>query len=294
MPNTPFPQWNWRDGSGRYLLGRLTGPAMLGYKSKMLSVLALIVLQLLAQLPKGSIQSSSEAEAISWQGREALARKDFVRADGFAAEAYEYAHTKDISKDEHLQIALGAAIEVHAQALARQSQRADAVSYLRAQLKTYYGTAIRTRIQKNLNLLSMEGKPAPALNSTVWLGSKPPLTKGRPVLLFFWAHWCSDCKAEGPLLASLPKELIVIAPTQHYGYMGAVENVPPAAETKYIDEVRRKFYPEWSVPLSEENFKAYGASTTPTLVFIDRRGIVRLYHPGAMTQDELKDIAAKL
>ena len=37
-----------------------------------------------------------------------------------------------------------------------------------------------------------------------------------------------------------------------------------------------------SVPLSEQNFKNYGASTTPTLVLVDRQGIVRLYHPGAM------------
>jgi thioredoxin-related protein len=41
-------------------------------------------------------------------------------------------------------------------------------------------------------------------------------------------------------------------------------------------------------PLSEANFRNYGASTTPTLVLIDRNGIVRLYHPGAMTLDELR------
>jgi predicted transcriptional regulator len=29
-------------------------------------------------------------------------------------------------------------------------------------------------------------------------------------------------------------------------------------------------------------------STTPTLVILDRAGIVRLYHPGAMTYEELK------
>jgi thioredoxin-related protein len=40
--------------------------------------------------------------------------------------------------------------------------------------------------------------------------------------------------------------------------------------------------------VSEENFRRYGASTTPTLVLIDRAGIVRLYHPGAMTYEELR------
>ena len=42
-----------------------------------------------------------------------------------------------------------------------------------------------------------------------------------------------------------------------------------------------------SVPVSEESFKAWGASTTPTLALIDRLGIVRLYHPGRMTYEEL-------
>ena len=41
------------------------------------------------------------------------------------------------------------------------------------------------------------------------------------------------------------------------------------------------------VPVSAQNFLIYGCSTTPTLVLIDRSGIVRLYHPGAMTYEEL-------
>ncbi len=45
-----------------------------------------------------------------------------------------------------------------------------------------------------------------------------------------------------------------------------------------------------AVPVSEENFKAYGASTTPTVVIVDRGGIVRLYRPGKMTQEELEPL----
>ena len=41
------------------------------------------------------------------------------------------------------------------------------------------------------------------------------------------------------------------------------------------------------VPVSGANFAAYGASTTPTIVLIDGQGIVRLYHPGALTETEL-------
>ena len=66
---------------------------------------------------------------------------------------------------------------------------------------------------------------------------------------------------------------------------------PPDLEMAYITQIRDQFYP-WmaadAVPVSEENFKAYGASTTPTVVLIDRAGLVRLYHPGEMTLEQIE------
>jgi thioredoxin-related protein len=40
--------------------------------------------------------------------------------------------------------------------------------------------------------------------------------------------------------------------------------------------------------LSKQNFNAYGASTTPTLVLLNRAGQVAMYHPGAMPYEELR------
>jgi thiol-disulfide isomerase/thioredoxin len=122
------------------------------------------------------------------------------------------------------------------------------------------------------------------------------------VLVFFWAHWCPDCKQEYAILTQIEKEyaaqhLAIVAPTQRYGYTARGEEAGPVEELKYIDEVRHKFYPDLlniPAPISEENFKNYGASTTPTLVLIDRQGIVRLYHPGAMTLEELRAALNKL
>ena len=248
-------------------------------------------------------------EALSWLGRGSLAAKRLDEAQSYAVETERLAKVqlknRPVDAESHLPLALGAAIEVQGEVLNQRGDRSGAVAYLRKELATYRATSIRARIQKNINLLSLEGKTAPALDEREYLGAKPvPLTalKGEPVLLFFWAHWCGDCKEEGPILAQIEKEytgkrLVVVAPTQRYGYVARGEEAGPADELKYIDEVRHKFYADLlnvPAPISEENFKNYGASTTPTLVLIDRQGIVRMYHPGRMTLEEIRAALNKL
>ena len=253
--------------------------------------------------------TSELIEAVSWLGRGSLAAKNLDQAEAYAKEAQNLAlgelKKRPLDAEPHLPLALGAAIEVQAQIMNERGERAEAVAFLRKELARYRSTSMRARLQKNINLLSLEGKMAPALDEHEFLGSKPvPLSalKGSPVLVFFWAHWCPDCKQEVAILTQIEKEyasnhLMIVAPTQRYGYTARGEEASPADELKYIDEVRHKFYHDLldiPAPVSEENFKNYGASTTPTLVLIDRQGIVRLYHPGAMTLEELRTAINRL
>jgi thiol-disulfide isomerase/thioredoxin len=241
-------------------------------------------------------ETPEAAAALSWLARGALDARNYGRADAYAAEARKMAdrllRTRKLDSDAWLPVALGASIEVHAQTLAARGGRGEAVTYLRREIAAWGATSVGERIQKNLNLLNLEGRAAPPLAAADFLGTRPPslaALRGHPVLLFFWAHWCPDCKAEAPVLMDLiriyaPRGLVLIGPTKLYGYVSGGEQATAAEEKRYIEKVRRQFYSGlygMIVPLDAANFQRYGASTTPTLVLIDKNGIVQYYHPGA-------------
>ena len=248
-------------------------------------------------------ENAEYAEAYSWLGRAALEQHEYDRAAAYGKQTktlvLEQLKKGPLDAEQHLPIALGAAYEVESQAMAAKGQRTQAVALLQAALAKYANTSIQARLRKNLNLLSLQGKAAPALKAEQSLGAALPAAaslKGEPVLLFFWAHWCGDCKAEAPIITQLRSEyggkgLQVIGPTRLYGYTAQIEHASPSDEMRYIDAVRHRFYSgllDMPVPVSTYNFDTYGASTTPTLVLLDRAGKVAWYHPGAVPYGELR------
>lgn len=247
-------------------------------------------------------------EALSWMGRGALAAKKYDQAEGYARRTYdlcaaELKKGRAVDADRNFPIALGASIEVQAQVLGVRNQRSEAVAFLEKELAAHRKTSMRARIQKNVHLLSLEGRPAPAVSAKAHFGPAPkPLRayKGKPVLLFFWAHWCGDCKYQSPILARIQQDfaakgLVVLAPTQRYGYVARGADATPEQETAYIGETWKQFYGDLAgvtVSIDEETFQSYGSSTTPTLVLIDREGKVRMYNPGRMPYELLKSKVA--
>ena len=248
-------------------------------------------------------------EGLSWLGRAALAAQQYEPAIDYAKQTQvltaDLLKTRKLDVDEHLPTALGAAYEVEAQALAASGRKPQAVALLRAGLQKYGETSIRARIQKNLNMLMFVGQTAPTIKEDEFVGAKPPaLTemKGSPVLLFFWAHWCVDCKGEAPILAKLRSEyemkgLRFMAPTKRYGYAARGDEAKPAEENAYIQSVWQQYYAPLAgvpVPMNKSNFDVYGASTTPTLVLVDKAGKIAFYHPGALPYDELRAAVDKV
>ncbi|MDQ2948122.1 MAG: hypothetical protein M3Y27_19670, partial [Acidobacteriota bacterium] len=139
--------------------------------------------------------NSEYAAAVSWLARGALMLGDNDAATRYLAKTKgliaDLLKTSNVENDSFLSTAIGASIEVEARMLSTQGHTDKAVALLEAELARSKTWSIRFRIQKNINLLTLVGKPAPEMD---------PNDVGKPVLLFLWAHWCSDCKAQAPAL----------------------------------------------------------------------------------------------
>ncbi len=248
--------------------------------------------------------------AQSWVGRGALAAGDLEIAERWGRQTHDETlvaldgRSPDVDAD--LALALGASIELLANVGVAQGARSDALAYLERERDRYAGTSLAMRLQKNVNLLSLEGTPAPPLSAAEYLGDAPPPTleevRGRVALVFFWAHWCSDCKRQGPVLDRLRERyadrgLVVLAPTRRYGYVAGGADADPAAEAAYIGDVWRAAYgglADLPVHLDLANHERYGVSTTPTLLVVDRAGVIRRYHPGEMDEADLEPLVRAL
>ncbi len=233
-------------------------------------------------------------DAVGWlaRGAEMLKQPD-------AAAAYVAELRREIREEKSdLVIPLGAAIEVEGKLRAAREGRGSALRFLEEEFARAKDIALRSRIRKNINLLSLEGQPALDLERTNFVGSEPPsiaALKGKPVLLFLWAHWCGDCRAQAGVLGRVLRKyraqgLVVSAPTRYYGTGAENKPATPAEEKAHMAKVWAESYSGLEgvpIPIDTEAMVRYGVSATPTYALIDRKGIVRFYSPTRLSEAEL-------
>jgi len=238
-------------------------------------------------------------QGLSWLARGAFLLGDMDKAERYAKQvrdacAQRMASGAKLDADHDLEIALGAAIETDAQRLQRAKGKKVAARLLHDELARYPGPpTLLMRLHKRLDMLTLEGAPAPEWVTEDFVGEPPPALaalKGKPVVLFLWYEGCGDCKAQAASLGRVLEkrkgtDLRCVAITRYY-------DDPPGrvAEKAAIDSVWTAVYSSVGpIPrvISTASMIAYGVSSTPTFVFIDRKGIVRRYTPTRLTEAEL-------
>lgn len=242
------------------------------------------------------------AEALSWVARATASKGYAVEALGYARNAYALAtdqlQSEVVQASAPLALAVSASIEVESDLLLSKEGAAAAAAYLRRQLEIFESQPFRMRIRKNLHSIALAGQPAPPLDWAPLPDSAPgdsTLFNG-PCLLFFWAHWCSDARAQARAVARIRKTfegvLSIVAPTRLFGYTTKGNFVPEAVELAHLQELRQVDYPDLAtcpIPFGEGNFDRYGASTVPTLVGIRPGGTVAFFHAGTLKAEALEE-----
>ena len=150
------------------------------------------------------------------------------------------------------------------------------------------------------------GEPAPELTGIdKWLGGAPVSLaglKGKVVLIDFWATWCAPCFEAFPTLIELDRDhgadgLVILGVTRYYG-MAEGFPVDDNNELEFLRKFKQaqRLPYEFGVAKDAMTQKAWGATSLPTAVIIDRKGIVRYLESGTNPSrlDEMRDIVVKL
>lgn len=137
--------------------------------------------------------------------------------------------------------------------------------------------------------MSLLGLEAPEISVKEWIKGGPASLahfRGRVVLLEFWATWCKPCQEMFPKLKKLHEHersqgLEVIALTRHYmAYRGPAESM--IQERQLMLSMVTEHGVDFHVGIAEDEGLQgiYGANGLPTVVLIDRNGIIRYAGPG--------------
>jgi len=135
------------------------------------------------------------------------------------------------------------------------------------------------------------GRPAPAIVGTSLDGIAIDLAayRGHPVIVNFWASWCTPCRDEFPLFQERLDEL---GPSDGLDMLGVLYKDEPALARQFVEEVGATW--PTVVDGDEALAKAYRVVAPPQTYFIDKDGIVRGIQIGEVRPEDFDTQYAKI
>lgn len=129
---------------------------------------------------------------------------------------------------------------------------------------------------------ALVGHPAPALEAAIVAGEGSAAhdrislegLRGQVVLLDFWASWCPPCRASIPIVNEVLAE--------HPEVVGLGINAEPNLTPFAVARAHRSFRAAFPSVQDQDGSlqRSFGIEALPTLILIDREGIVREVHTG--------------
>ena len=145
-------------------------------------------------------------------------------------------------------------------------------------------------------IADLRGKPAAVFTLTSNTGKHVSLAdlKGKPVLLNFWATWCTPCKVEMPWFQEFQKKYA----SQGLEVIGINED-DDAQSTEVKDQIAKTLERtgvDYTILMSDKKVgEAYGGlDVLPATFFIDRSGKIVAQAIGLASKDEAEGNVQKI
>ncbi len=133
------------------------------------------------------------------------------------------------------------------------------------------------------NTAPVVGSYAPDFTASTLDGKQVHLkdTRGKPLVLNFWATWCPPCRAEMPLLQQYFDKH-----RRDYQMLAVNNAEPPAQVQSFIQQQKFTF----TVVLDPQQsiVRKYRIQGFPTTFFIDAQGVIRFMHVGMLDEPTLQ------